>query len=166
MRVSATDRRLLAALEDGLPLVERPYAALAAQCGLAEDAVIAALRRLLAEGVVRRLGVIVRHHELGWAANAMTVWDVPDADVAAAGQALATLPFVTLCYRRPRHPPVWPYNLFCMVHGTSRAAVEAQVEAATRVADLVGRPRAILFSGRRFKQRGARYAAGRRAEAA
>ena len=106
----------------------------------------------------RRLGLVLRHRELGYRANAMTVWDVPDERVPDAAAALTRLPFVTLCYRRPRRPPVWPYNLFCMIHGQDRALVLAEVEEATAVAGLSGLPRAVLFSRRCFKQRGARYA--------
>jgi siroheme decarboxylase len=155
--LSAEDRRLIAALADGLPLVPRPYAALGEALGWGEGEVIRHLRRLAEAGVVTRFGVIVRHHELGIRANAMVVWDVPEERVRAAGAALKGLPYVTLCYRRPRRPPAWPYNLFCMIHGRERAAVEALVEQATAAAGLGGCERAILFSRRRFKQRGARY---------
>jgi DNA-binding Lrp family transcriptional regulator len=158
MALSAVERRLLAALEDGLPLVPRPYLALGERLGLGEAEVLEVLRSLLGRGVIRRLGLIVRHRELGYCANAMTVWDVPDARVQDAAAALTELPYVTLCYRRPRRPPLWPYNLFCMIHGKDRTLVEAEIEEATAVAGLSGLPRAILFSRRCFKQRGARYA--------
>ena len=158
MGLSVTDLRLLAAIQDGLPLDPRPYARVAEQAGLSEDEVIARLGRLAGEGVIRRFGVVVRHHELGYRANAMVVWDVPEARAREAGHKLARLPFVTLCYRRPRRPPDWPYNLFCMIHGRDRAKVEALVEEASAAAGLEGLPRAILFSRKRFKQRGARYA--------
>jgi DNA-binding Lrp family transcriptional regulator len=123
--------------------------------------VIAGLRRLIDDGVIKRFGVIVRHRELGYRANAMVVWDVPEERVSEAGRKLADLPFVTLCYRRPRRLPVWPYNLFCMIHGRERGAVEALVETASAAAGLNGLTRAVLFSRRRFKQRGARYVPGR-----
>lgn len=155
--VDAVDHRLIAALADGLPLVARPYAALGAPLGLSEDEVIARLRALIGAGVIRRFGVIVRHHELGFCANAMTVFDVPNEEVGSAGAALAQLPYVTLCYRRPRRPPEWPYNLFCMIHGRDRAAVEGLIREASDVAGLAQRPRAVLFSRRRLKQTGARY---------
>jgi DNA-binding Lrp family transcriptional regulator len=158
--IAGADRALLAAAAEGLPLVPRPYAAVGEAIGLGEDEVVAGLRRLAASGVISRLGIVVRHHELGWHANAMTVWDVPDARVASAGAALRRLPFVTLCYRRPRRPPAWPYNLFCMIHGRDRESVLGQVDTATEAADLAGLPRDVLFSVRRFKQRGASYAAG------
>ena len=160
MGLSLTDLRLLAAIQDGLPIDPRPYARVAEQAGLTEDETITRLDRLAREGVIRRFGVIVRHHELGYRANAMVVWDVPEAQVRDAGRRLARLPFVTLCYRRPRRRPHWPYNLFCMIHGRDRARVEAMVEEASEAADLSGLAREILFSRKRFKQRGARYAAG------
>ena len=162
MDVSAKDRQLLGALEQGLALAARPYARLAASLGISELDVIARLRRLVADGVIRRFGVVVRHHELGYRANAMVVWDVPDDLVSDTGRRLAALPYITLCYRRPRRPPDWPYNLFCMIHGRDRAAVEALIEQATQHAGIADRPRAVLFSRRRFKQRGARYGAAQR----
>jgi siroheme decarboxylase len=164
MELSTTDRRLLAALEGGLPLVSRPYAALGERAGLAEAEVIERLQGLLQGGVIKRLGLVVRHHEIGYRANAMTVWDVPDDKVDAVGKALAASPDVTLCYRRPRRLPGWPYNLFAMVHGRERAAVLERIEGLRAEHGLVGVPHAVLFSTRRFKQRGARYFAA--AEAA
>jgi DNA-binding Lrp family transcriptional regulator len=158
MALSAVDRLLLTAVADGLPLVARPYQAVGKPLGLGEAEVIESLRSLIARGVIRRLGVVVRHRELGYRANAMTVWDVPDSQVRDAAAALTRLAYVTLCYRRPRRPPLWPYNLFCMIHGKDRARVEALIEEATAAAGLEGMARAILFSRRCFKQRGARYA--------
>jgi DNA-binding Lrp family transcriptional regulator len=157
--LAESDRALLDAVAEGLPLVPRPYAAIGERLGLSEDAVLADLGRLAADGVISRFGIVVRHHELGWRANAMTVWDVPDERVPAAGACLRELPFVTLCYRRPRYPPSWPYNLFCMIHGRDHDTVLAQVETATTEAGLEGLARDVLFSVRRFKQRGARYGA-------
>ena len=159
MGVSAEERELIAAVQDGLPLVERPFAAIGERIGKGEDEVIGALRRLIDEGIIKRFGLVVRHHELGYRANAMVVWDVPDDRVTAVGRQLATLPFITLCYRRPRRPPAWPYNLFCMIHGRDRAGVETLIEQASALAGLEGCARTTLFSRRRFKQRGARYAA-------
>ena len=159
MELKGFDRILLTAIEDGLPLDPRPYACVAEYLGTTEEVVIERLSALQRNGVIRRFGVIVRHRELGYTANAMVVWDVPDRSVREIGRRIAELPGVTLCYRRPRRPPVWPYNLFAMVHGRDRAAVERVIDRITEQVGLEGRPRAILFSRRRFKQRGARYPA-------
>ncbi len=150
-------RRLMAALEDGLELVPRPFARLALRCGLDEEAVLAQLRGWLAERLLKRFGVVVRHHELGYTANAMAVWDVSDGEVAAVGRRLAAEPGVTLCYRRERDLPHWPYNLFCMIHGRARDEVAERVDAIAGAHGLDRLPHALLFSRRRFKQTGARY---------
>ena len=157
MVLTDEDRRLIAALGDGLPLAPRPYAVLAARAGLDEPACLARLERLIEAGVITRFGVIVRHRALGYRANAMVVWDVADDTVAAIGSAMAAAPEVTLCYRRPRRPPAWPYNLFCMIHGRDRARVEAAVPTLADRLGIAGAPRAILFSRTCFVQRGARY---------
>lgn len=163
MELSDRDHALLGALCRGLPLVPRPYAAIGELCGMEEAEVLARLRRLIDTGVIRRFGVIVRHRALGYRANAMVVFDVPDGQVRDAARRLCALPWVTLCYRRPRRPPVWPYNLFCMIHGRDRARVEGLVGEAAAAAGIPDLPRAVLFSGRCFAQRGARYGTQRTA---
>jgi DNA-binding Lrp family transcriptional regulator len=151
---SADERRLIAALQPGLALVPRPFARLADECGMPESALVERLAAWLDDGCIKRLGVVVRHHELGYKANAMVVFDVPDDQVSAVGQRLAREAGVTLCYRRQRHLPHWHHNLFCMVHGRSREEVEPIIERLCRVA---GHPCEALFSLRRFKQCGAKY---------
>jgi siroheme decarboxylase len=150
------DRALLDAVTGGLPLEAQPYAAVGAQLGVTETEVRERLGRLLADGIIRRLGVVVRHQELGYRANAMVVWSLPEGRVAELGERIGALPFVTLSYRRPQRPG-WPYTLFTMIHGRDRAAVLAQVDRIKAVCDLQAVDSAVLFSGRRFKQRGARY---------
>ncbi len=157
MELTAADRRLLAALEDGLPLVPRPYAEIGRRCGLDEASVLARLRAMTEAGVIRRFGLVLHHRALGYRANAMVVFDLPDERLRPAAEILSRLPFVTLCYRRPRRPPLWPYNLFCMIHGKERSRVLSLVEEAAAAAGIADAPRAVLFSRRCFKQRGPRY---------
>jgi DNA-binding Lrp family transcriptional regulator len=151
------DRRLLAAIQPGLPLVAHPYAEIGARIGLTEAEVIARLARLQECRIIRRFGIVVRHHEVGYGANAMVVWDVPDDRVAELGRCLAGFDFITLCYRRPRHLPQWRYNLYCMIHGKSREEVHAHLEWMVNRCGLQNQPHEVLFSRRRFKQRGAVY---------
>jgi len=151
------DRSLLAALQAGLPLVDRPYHLLARQLGLSERTVLERLRYWLEQGVIKRLGVIVRHRALGYRANAMVVWDIPDAEVSAVGRSLAMEAGVNLCYRRPRRLPRWPYNLFCMMHGREREQVLERVGQIQINRGLAIYPHAVLFSTRCFRQRGAYY---------
>lgn len=151
------ERQLIGALQGGLALEPRPFATLAARVGLSEGEVIDCIARWVDEGLIRRFGVVVRHHELGLEANAMCVWDVPDAEVSALGRRLAQEAAVTLCYRRSRVLPDWPYNLFCMIHGSAREEVVAAREDLAARLGLDRYPHTVLFSCRRFKQTGARY---------
>lgn len=150
-------RELIAIIQEGLPLVERPYQALAEKLGQSEAQVLAQLKSLIRSGAIKRFGVIVRHREVGYHANAMVVWDVPDKQIDALGESLGGENCVTLCYQRPRVLPRWPYNLFCMIHGQQREDVLACIERIRNKFALNDTPHEILFSTRRFKQRGAYY---------
>jgi DNA-binding Lrp family transcriptional regulator len=154
--MDALDRALIVATQGGLPLVSDPWADLGGPLGLSGDEVRRRLGALLDAGVIRRIGVVPNHYAIGWTANGMTVWDVDDAAVDALGAAVGALPFVTHCYRRPRALPDWPYNLFAMVHGSSRAEVG---DKAARIAELLGghcRGSDLLFSTRILKKTGLR----------
>jgi DNA-binding Lrp family transcriptional regulator len=153
----ADDARLIGAIQSGLTLVERPFEVVAQHVGCSESAVLERIGELLGDGVIKRFGVVVRHHELGYRANAMVVWDVPDARVDALGRQLGALPCVTLCYRRRRQSPQWDFNLYCMIHGRERGAVHQRIEQLIDEHDMAGYAHSVLFSQRRFKQRGAHY---------
>ncbi|AYH45148.1 AsnC family transcriptional regulator [Azoarcus sp. DN11] len=151
------ERGLMRALQEGLPLRSQPFDVLGRKAGLREAMVIEMIERWLADGIVKRFGIVVRHHELGFRANAMCVWDVPDEEVGRLGRLLAAEPAVTLCYRRRRALPGWRYNLFCMIHGRSRDAVRMARDDMARRHGLDLWMHEVLFSCRRFKQQGACY---------
>ncbi|NWG30482.1 MAG: Lrp/AsnC family transcriptional regulator [Rhodocyclaceae bacterium] len=154
------DRRLIVATQAGLPLVPRPWQALADRLGIPAAEVQARLAAMLASGVVRRIGAVPNHYALGYRFNGMTVWDVDDARVDALGMAVGALPFVSHCYRRPRRLPEWPYNLFAMVHARSREAALEQVERIAAVLGSDCRGRDVLFSSRILKKTGLRLTDG------
>ncbi len=156
-------QRLLAVLQEGLPIVERPYAQLAAELGWSEQQVIDQLSVLSRSDRVRRLGIVVKHRTLGFKANAMVVWNIPDDRVDALAEQMAAHSFVTLCYQRPRRLPQWPYNLFCMIHGYERDQVLVRLDELVINLGLQDYDYQPLFSTRCFKQCGGRYV--RRAQA-
>jgi len=154
---SSFEKALIEIMSQGLPLVSRPYARIAEQLGSSEALVIKGIQQILLRGDVKRFGVVVRHRKLGYRANGMVVWDVPDARVAELGACIGQYPFVTLCYQRPRRLPQWRYNLFSMIHGKDHAEVIEQVNFISEQCGLNEMAHEILFSGRCFKQRGANY---------
>lgn len=158
MSIDATDRRIVEATQSGLPLTPEPYAEIAATLDLEEGEVIGRIAAMQARGVIRRVGVAPNHYALGMTANGMTVWDVDDADISRLGADVGRFDFVTHCYQRPRALPVWPYNLFAMVHGADRDEVE---EKRARIATHLGpacRSNDILYSTRILKKTGLRLA--------
>ena len=160
MTIDAIDRRILQASAPGLPLVEHPYAELAQWLGLTEAEVLDRVARLQEKGVIRRVAVAPNHYALGMLANGMSVWDVDEAQAERLGEKVGALPFVSHCYLRPRARPAWPYNMFAMIHGATRAEVE---EKRAEVAAILGPALAtsdILYSTRILKKTGMRLSEG------
>ncbi|WP_262966918.1 siroheme decarboxylase subunit beta [Methylobacter psychrophilus] len=154
--LDARDRQLLEQIQTGLPVCPRPYAEIGTTLAMPEAEVLERLTQLKQQGLIKRMGVIVKHHQLGYRANAMIVWNVPDNLVKQLGRQISQFAFVTLCYQRPRQAE-WPYNLFCMIHGKDRETVLMQLEQLKSSCDLARLDHNILFSRRCFKQRGAVY---------
>ena len=117
------------------------------------------VRAMLADGRIRRIGLVPNHYALGYLANGMSVWDVDDDRVDALGERVGALPGVSHCYRRPRRLPHWPYNLFAMVHGRSRDETEAAVRQIAAVLGAHARAHEVLYSTRILKKTGFRRAA-------
>ncbi|HET7774855.1 MAG TPA: Lrp/AsnC family transcriptional regulator [Azospira sp.] len=154
------DRRIVLATQGGLPIDPRPYWVLGQQLGIDEAEVRQRLAALLEAGAIRRIGAVPNHYAIGYTANGMSVWQIDPKVIDAVGERVGGLEAVTHCYRRPDHPPAWPYNLFAMVHGKSREEVQAEVEriAALIAAEFPGAlgARDILFSTRILKKTGLR----------
>ncbi|MBF0429329.1 MAG: hypothetical protein HQL94_10435, partial [Magnetococcales bacterium] len=120
MMLTEQEQRLVAAFQKGFPLSPRPFHEMGLTIGLSEAQVLEGLQALQEKGVIKRVGVVVHHHELGYRANAMVVWDLPDSMVREAGGKVRAFDFVSLCYLRKRCLPDWSYNFYCMIHGQKR----------------------------------------------
>ncbi len=155
--IDQQDLQLLKTIQHGLPITSRPYAEIGKQIGLNETEVIERIALFMQTGLIKRLGVIVKHQRLGYTANAMVVFDIPDHRVSEVGESISKARFVNLCYQRPRQGKQWPYNLYCMIHGKSREKVCQQLQQLIKSRDLDPYDREILFSKQCFKQRGALY---------
>lgn len=161
MTLDATDRRIIETLQAGLPLVPAPYAQVAKELDLTEQALTQRLQRMKDNGTIRRIAAAPNHYKLGMVANGMTVWDVNDAQIVTLGAQIGALPFVSHSYERPRALPLWPYNLFAMVHGATKDEVEAkraEIKAilgdALRGCDILYSTRILKKTGLRLRKRG------------
>ena len=108
------------------------------------------------DGCIKRIGCVVNHLVTGFDANCMVVWDLPDGELDDRGEAVGSLPYVTLCYHRPRRSEQgWQYNLFTMIHGRDPEAVDAKVDDLAAAHLPFEHER--LYSTETLKQTGARY---------
>ena len=154
--LSVLDRRVLLEIQDGFPLSLTPYADVAAAVDATTEGVVDAIERLLADGCLKRIGCIVNHVVTGFDANCMVVWDVPDDELDARGERVGSLPYVTLCYHRPRRPDQgWEYNLFTMIHGREQEAVDEKIDELA--VEHLPFDHERLYSTATLKQTGAQY---------
>ena len=159
MIIDELDRKIVSATQSGLPLQTAPYTEVAAACGCDTQTVMQRMRHMLDRGVIRRIGAIPNHYKLGLGGNGMSVWDVNDDRLLELGAQVGRLDFVSHCYERPRHLPLWPYNLFAMVHGHNRDEVKGKLN---QIVDLLGvdcKQHDVLFSTRILKKTGLRLVA-------
>lgn len=159
MRLGECDRKLIELTQSGLPLVPQPYHELARQMGISADEVMVRLQRMQEHGVIRRIAAVPNHYKLGFRANGMTVWNVPDEQVGVLGEQIGALEFVSHCYHRPRHLPDWPYNLFAMVHGADRDDVQDHIAAIAALLGEHNHGSDVLYSTRILKKTGLRIRA-------
>ncbi len=151
------DRAIITATQAGLPLEPEPYRTVATAIGLDESHCLHRLQKMLNQGWIRRIGAATNHYRLGLKGNGMSVWHLPEKKIDTLGQQNGALDFVTHCYRRPRHLPTWPYNLFAMVHGADRESVEKKILA---IAELLGddnQGHLVLHSTQILKKTGLRF---------
>jgi DNA-binding Lrp family transcriptional regulator len=143
-------REVLADLQGGLPLVPEPFAEVAFRLGVPQEEVLACLRELGEQGVLRRFGARVDQRRVGLTVNAMVGWKVPNMDIETVGQIMAADPEVTHCYERTTVPGRWEHNLFTVLHQTDRESLDRRLAALsvrTGMEDYVA-----LVSGREFKR--------------
>lgn len=153
-RLSGEDRSLIRVIQDPLTLEENPFAPVAAKLGWSETNILRGIKSLLDRGIIRRLGAALRHRHIGMVANAMAVWQVPEADAPRVGNLLAASPHVSHCYQRLA-PPEFPFNLYAMIHGENRDFCEEVADRLSREAGISGYQ--LLFSNAELKKSSMRY---------
>ena len=152
--LSALDKNVIRALQGDFPLVPEPYKEVAARAGVTEHGFLARVRELAGKKMIRKMGAVLRHREIGFAANALCAWEVPADRLDDVAKSMAASPSISHCYDR-NTAPGWPYNLYTMIHGHSRAECEA-------IADTLGKEnhiknRVMLYSKKEWKKTSMKY---------
>lgn len=133
---SADNRKVIDVLQQDLPLVSRPFDAMAGAADMTVDDLLAHCRRLKEQGVLRRFGASVRHRAVGYKANAMVCWICPTDRIEEAGGVMASFAEVSHCYQRETRP-AWRYNMYTMLHGRSEEELNAAIEKISCKTDIV-----------------------------
>ncbi len=156
MDLTDLDRQIIELTQTGLPLTPRPYHDLAGQLGVNAEEVMQRMETMLEAGVIRRIAAVPNHYRLGFHANGMTVWDVPDEKVREYGKKIGALDFVSHSYHRPRHLPEWSYNVFAMVHGPDKESVKDHIATIANILGDDNRASDVLYSSKILKKTGLR----------
>jgi len=147
--LDSIDRKILVALQGDLDDSPEPYAGIASDVNISETEVIRRIKRMQEDGIIRRIGAMIRHIEAGIGFNGMIVWKVEPARIEEAGRLMAGFPEVTHCYERP------PFGekggtLFTMVHASSESGC---LDTVRLMAEKTGvKEYEILFSERELKK--------------
>lgn len=156
MKLDAVDREIIQQTQAGLPLVSKPYHAIAEKIGITAQEVIRRITCMQEHGIIRRIAAIPNHYRLGYRYNGMTVWDVDDQFIDEMGVKIGQLNFVSHCYHRPRYLPEWPYNLFAMVHSKTEQEIKVQIDVISEILGPYSRGHTVLYSTRILKKTGLR----------
>lgn len=150
------DFKIVLETQGGIPIVSNPFEAIALKIGISEVELVSRLQILKDVGFIRKMAGTPNHYKIGYTANAMTVWDIPDDKVDAVGEVFKTAGFISHCYIRPRSLPVWPYNLFAMVHGKNREEVSQKVDHLKKLIASKFESVELIYSSQILKKTGIR----------
>lgn len=125
--LDSQDWAVIEQLQGGIALEPRPYERLAARAGMSIEEFLNRMRQLRASGIIRRMGIRIRHHQAGIQGNLLSVWRVPEADVERIGSRFAAMPEVSHCYERETSPD-FAYNLYAMVHAPTEEMARGVIQ--------------------------------------
>ncbi len=152
--ITEKDKKIISLIQGDIPLDTRPFAIMAEQAGMEEEEFINGINDLRKRGVLRRFGATLRHQEAGFHSNAMVAWTVPEEEVEKAGTILSSFREVSHCYNRIPQKD-WPYNLYTMIHGSSRKECRQIAKKMSMVSGI--RDYNLLFSEKEFKKTSMEY---------
>ncbi|WP_316507202.1 Lrp/AsnC family transcriptional regulator [Nitrosopumilus sp.] len=148
------DKNFIRELQKDMEIIDEPFGKAAANLGISEKELFEKMKYYEDIGVMRRFAAILRHRQVGFTANGMIVWKVPQDRISEVGETLGSFPQVSHCYERPTYDD-WPFNVFSMIH--CKTHDEAN-EMARSIQDQIHvDDYKILFSSREFKKTRVEY---------
>ena len=148
------DKDFIRELQKDMQIIDEPFVKAANNLGITENELFEKMKNYEDNGIMRRFAAILRHRQVGFTANGMIVWKVPEDKISEVGAKLGAFPQVSHCYERPTYPD-WPYNVFSMIH--CKTHDEANEMAKTIQDQINVDDYKILFSSREFKKTRVEY---------
>jgi siroheme decarboxylase len=110
-----SEKGLMENIQGDIPLAARPFLEISRNTGSSESEVIAAVRKLKEDKVIRRFGAIIRHQKAGFSENAILLVSAGEENPERIGEQLASFREISHCYQRePQF--MGRYGIFAMVH--------------------------------------------------
>lgn len=153
-----SDENIIRELQKGLPLCSRPFKVIAEKLGIGEKELLERINDFKEEGIIRRFGARVKHHEAGYKENIMVVWSVREERLEETGSLIASYPQVSHCYARPELPD-FPYNLYCMIHGREEGECLKVIEDIAKKSGITDYQ--MLVTGEEYKKTAPVYFVGK-----
>ncbi len=154
MPLDQIDKKIIQALQGDFPIVAEPFKLLAKQIGISEEELLQRMHSYKKSGKIRKMGAVLRHREIGFKANVLCAWAVPEERLDEIAEKMAAHPAVSHCYDRNVYPD-WPYNVYTMIHGHSRKECEQIVREMGRKYHLTDK--AMLYSVKEWKKTSMQY---------
>ncbi|MBF0121452.1 MAG: Lrp/AsnC family transcriptional regulator [Desulfobacterales bacterium] len=152
--IDELEKRIIASIQDDIPITERPYMEIASKLNISEDLLLEKLKDLIERGIIRRFGATIRHQKSGYKANAMVAWEVDENSINEIGKKMASFKQVSHCYHRIPTPE-WSYNLYTMIHAKTESACR---KIAVKMAKEMSLDKyMLLFSKRELKKSSMQY---------
>lgn len=143
------DNEIIRYLQRSLPVIQEPFKSISERLAISEGELMQRIKSLQEQGIIRRIGAVLDHRNVGFIANAMVVWSVQEAEIQRFGKFMSEQGEVSHCYQRISCPG-WEYNLYTMVHAKT---IEACEQIIKRLSDAVGIDRyEVLYSVRELKK--------------
>jgi len=151
---SKLDKSIISLISQDIPLVQQPFRSLSLKLGIKEEILFKKLQFYKEKNLLRKFCASLNHRKIGFADNAMVVWNIPEEFIDQAASLMAAFAQVSHCYQRKKAPD-WNYNLYAMIHGRSRKECLDVVKGICR--KISCKDYKVLFSAEEYKKTAARY---------
>ena len=148
------DKKIIAIMQEEFPLVPEPYRDIAERIGISEDELLIRLNKYRQSRKIRKMGAVLRHREVGFSANALCAWILPEERIQEVGEMFAKIAIVTPCYARASQSG-WPYNFYIMLHANTREhckIIARELADQAKLTDYI-----MLFSTKEWKKASMQY---------